>query len=102
MFFLRQNFSIKIIKNYGPMHFIFYIPIIFLFQKTIMIVFTKLHYKEFFITSNKIKIEKYFLDISGDIFSLFGFLIHLEKFHITICNFNYFIRPSDDSRLPVS
>ena len=92
-FFFRQYFSIKIVKNLSPIHFIFSIPIIFLFQKTIMIIFTKIHYGDFFTTINRIKIAKYFLDISGDCFSIFGFLIYLEILEIKFFKFSYNIRP---------
>ena len=48
----------------------------------------------------KIKETKYnfFLDISGDIFSIIGFLIYLEIFILNCCGLNYDSRKNIDFR----
>ena len=82
-FFLSKYLSILIIKLLTPIHLIFSTPIIFFTQKVIILVYSLIRYciqkdSFFYDKVDGIKISKFFCDISGDILSLFCFLIYLE------------------------
>ena len=63
-----------------------------------MIIYTLSSEKSFFIVNNKIKKQKFFLDISGDISSFFGFLIYLEIIIFNCKGFNYNININIEKR----
>ena len=88
-FFFNKYFTLLSIKYLTPVHIVFTTPIYFLFQKTCMIFYTLFSEQSFFMVNNKIKKKKFFLDISGDISSFFGFLIYLEIIIFNCKGFNY-------------
>ena len=100
-FFINKYFTILIIKYLSPVHVIFSIPIIFILEKIVLIIYTiiiliisvikkeKLEEEIIFKTDNEYKYYKFFLDISGDIVSLIGFLIYLEIITLNCKIFNY-------------
>ena len=87
-FFLNKYFFICIIKFYTPIHVIFSFPIQFFIEKTFLLIFTGLFFRED-LFSREILLEKFLLDISGDIASIIGFLIFLEMIELNFCGFNY-------------
>ena len=101
-FFYNKLYTILIIKFLSPVHVIFSIPINFILEKIVMIIYTLIvrnisEYKEgeyyfIFATKNKYKFAKFSLDISGDILSLIGFLIYLEIIRLSCKQFRYNIR----------
>ena len=88
-FFGKQYSSILVIKYLTPAHVIFSIPIVFLLQKVVMTSYTYFKTGDIFSDKNKFKIRKFCLDISGDILSVFGFLIYLELIVIYCCKCDY-------------
>ena len=99
-FFFNKIFSILVIKYLSPVHVIFSFPILFTLEKIVMlsntIILRNISEKNdedksfvFFTTDNKFLIAKFFLDISGDIFSLIGFLIYLEIIRLKCGQFHY-------------
>ena len=87
-FFLNKYFFICIIKFYTPIHVIFSFPIQFFIEKTFLLIFTGLFFRED-LFAREILLEKFLLDISGDIASIIGFLIFLEMIELNFCGFNY-------------
>ena len=76
-FFGKQYSSILVIKYLTPAHVIFSIPIVFLLQKVVMTLYTKIETGSIFAkTNNDFKTIKFCLDLSGDILSVFGFFIY--------------------------
>ena len=51
-------------------------------------------YHSFFATNNNFKVVKFYLDVSGDIFSLIGFLIYLEVIRLKCGKMNYNLKTS--------
>jgi len=105
LFFGNKYFSLLLIKYLTPVHVIFSIPIKFFFQKVIMVSNTIINndnntYLGIFEFDdkkegkkiNEFKIMKFFLDISGDIFSFVGFLIYFEIIILKCCEYDYNIR----------
>ena len=81
------------IKYYNPVYLIFSFPIIFFFEKIILIIKTLIDSHTFFdeskenLNSRKLTFS---LDIISDIFSFFWFLIYLEiiVFHCSGLDYN--------------
>ena len=88
-FFFSKFFTLLSIKHLTPVHIVFTTPIYFLFKKSCLIIYTVFSEESVFIVNNKIKKEKFFLDISGDILSVFGFLIYLEIIIFNCKGLNY-------------
>ena len=88
-FFGKQYSSILVIKYLTPAHVIFSIPIVFLLQKVVMTSYTYINIGNIFADDNKFKFKKFCLDLSGDILSVFGFLIYLELIVICFCKCDY-------------
>ena len=88
-FFTDKYFTILIIKELSPVHVIFSVPILYMIEKFIALLYTRFSEGKFYIVDNKYKIQKFNLDMSGDTICFFGFLIYLEIFEVTICNCNY-------------
>ena len=86
--FLKEYFTILIIKYLTPVHVIISIPIVFLAQKAVMIIRTFLGNTDFFKKNTNKKI-KFSLDIFGDAFCVLGFIIYLELIQIKCCKFDY-------------
>ena len=80
-----------IIKNLTPAHFIFAIPAAFFLQKIINILYT-IKNNKFFATSEEIKINKFILDILGDVITIIGLLIYLEIIVLHFYGFDYNIK----------
>ena len=97
-FFTNKYFTILIIKELSPIHVIFSVPILYIFQKSIAIFYTTLSEGKFYIVDNKYKIKKFHLDMSGDTICIVGFLIYLEIFVITICNCDYYTKKEINRR----
>ena len=93
-YFLKHYFSISIIKNLTPLHVNFTIPLIYFFQKIILITNTLVKKHTFFCDKylTSIKQVKFFLDLSGDIISIIGFLIYLEIIVIKCFKYEHNIR----------
>ena len=92
-FFFNKYFTILIIKYLSPVHVIFSIPIIFILEKILLIINTIINCDQshfiIFKSDGGCKYYKFFLDISGDIVSLIGFLIYLEIITLNCKIFNY-------------
>ena len=112
-FYFYKYYSMMIIKSLSPVHLIFLSPIYFIFFKIILVINNLFYFifdKKSKIMEFKVKEAKYnfFLDISGDIFSIIGFLIYLEIFILNCCGLNYdsrekiFLRSRMDSLLGMS
>ena len=91
-FFFEKYFSVLIIKNLTPVHLIFSYPIFYFFQKMVLVLYN-IMYKQFEIKSEiRFIIPKFILDTSGDLISLFGFLIYLEMIELKCGKFDYNIK----------
>jgi hypothetical protein len=91
-FFFNKYFSLLIIKHLSPVYVIFSFPIFFFLKKIILILNTFIFEGSFFAESETISNAKFFLDLSSDIISVFGFLIYLEIIVLNFCKFNYNIK----------
>jgi len=98
-FFFNKYFSILIIKFFTPVHLILSVSVYYIFQKIVLIISTLIKSKirnsfSFFNEDNKFnyRTEKFILDSSGDIISLFGLFIYLEILQLNFCNLNYNLR----------
>ncbi len=108
-FSFKKYFSILIIKYLSPVYVIISIPILFLLQKFVMLFNLLIHLllcrsgcngfcediknnlknSIEFCFGNKKKKIKFFLDISGDFFSIIGFLIYLEIIVVKCYKYDY-------------
>ena len=88
-FFLFKYFFLLSIKYTDPVHIYFYIPIYYVFQKTILVINNAIKENACFKDTSNFRIAKYFLDISGDFFCLIGFLIYIEVIELNFCGLNY-------------
>ena len=88
-FFFREFFYILVIKYLDPINVTFCQPIFFIVKKIFLISNTLIIDKEFFINESNYRPARFFLDFSGDIICLIGFLIYLEIIEIKICGLNY-------------
>ena len=105
-FFLNKFFYTLIIKRYTPIHVIFSFPIQFFIEKTFLLIFTSIFFiDQLFEKENQL--QKFLLDESGDIASIFGFLIYLEMIELNFCGLDYnlkkniIIRGEEDFRISV-
>ena len=89
-FFFNKYFSIKVIQHWTPVYLILSNPILFVFQKIILIVNNYFRQKTFFSKdTNDYIISKFIFDWAGDLFTIIGFLIYLEIFELKFCNYDY-------------
>ena len=89
-FFFHKYFTILIIKHLTPVYVIFSFPIHYFFKKTISLFYDLIVIKRPFILDSIDYIyPKYCLDLSGDIFSIFGFLVYLEIIELKCCGLNH-------------
>ena len=87
-FFFEKYFSTLIIKLYSPIHFIFSFPVEYFVEKTFLLIFTAIFFRDdLFKEANQL--QKFLMDESGDIFSIIGFLIYLEIIQMHFCNLDY-------------
>ena len=96
-FFCNKFFYTLIIKNYTPIHVIFCFPMQFFIEKTFLLIFTAIFFRSH-LFSEENQLEKFLLDISGDIVSIFGFLIYLEIIELNFCKLNYNLKKNIISR----
>ena len=87
-FFFEKYFSTLIIKLYSPIHFIFSFPVEYFVEKTFLLIFTAIFFREDLFTEAN-QLQKFLMDESGDIFSIIGFLIYLEIIQMHFCNLDY-------------
>ena len=76
-FFYKKYFTLLAIHYLNPVYVIFSIPIKFLLQKVISFSYSLPKKNRKYFTKDYYKIYKFFLDLLGDIFSVFAFLIFL-------------------------
>ena len=88
-FFFFKYFFLLSIQYTDPVHIYFYIPIYYVFQKTILVLNNVIMDNKCFKDTSNYKVAKYFLDIGGDFFCLIGFLIYLEVIELNFCELNY-------------
>ena len=89
-FFFYKFFSLLVIQNLTPVYLIFSNPIYYFIQKTIMIVYTFIKEDDFFQDDPILYvIYKFCLDLSGDLFSIIGFLMYLEIIELKFGNYDY-------------
>ena len=92
-FFMHKYCSIKIFEKFNPMYLIFSFPVYYFIQKIILIITTAIKEKSFFSKDQINYINfKFSLDISGDIFSIIGFLVYLEIIELHFCNLEFNLR----------
>ena len=95
--FFAFYYDILIVQYLTPIHNIFYCSIYYSFIKIIALFYNKIKTNHFFNgneENNKEKFYIFFLDLSGNIIAIFGFLIYLEIIEFEFCNFNYNSRKS--------
>ena len=95
--FFAFYYDILIIQYLTPIHYIFYGCIYYSSIKIIALFYNKIKTNHFFNENeenNKEKFYIYFLDLSGNILAIFGFLIYLEIIEFEFCNLNYNSRKS--------
>ena len=92
-FFFHKYFSIKVIQQLTPVYLILSNPILYVFQKIILIVNNYFRQKTFFLKdTNQYIISKFIFDWAGDLFTIIGVLIYLEIFELKFCNYDYNIK----------
>jgi hypothetical protein len=88
-FFLREFFYILVINYLDPVNVTFCQPIFFILKKIFLVSNNLILDHEFFANESNYRPARFFMDISGDIICLIGFLIYLEIIEINICGLNY-------------
>ena len=96
-FICHKYFYTLIIKDYTPIHVIFSFPVQFFIEKTFMVIYTAIFHIKLLLEGEE-KINKFLLDISGDIASIIGFLIYLEIIELNFCKLNYNLKKNIISR----
>ena len=92
-FFFHKYFSIKVIQQLTPVYLILSNPILYVFQKIILIVNNYFRQKTFFLKdTNQYIISKFIFDWAGDLFTIIGFLIYLEIIELKFWNYDYNIK----------
>ena len=87
-FFFNKYFSTLIIKFYTPVHVTFSFPIQFFLEKAFLLIFSALFFRNDLFTQEN-QVSKFLLDITGDIFSIIGFLIYLEIIELHFCGLDF-------------
>ena len=88
IYFLKNYFFLLSIKYTDPVHAYFNNPIYYIFRKTVLIINNSIINKKAFLNTSNYRVAKYCLDLSGDFFCLFGFLIYLEIIELNFCGLN--------------
>ena len=96
-FFFDKFYSVLIIKNYSPVHVIFSFPMQFFLEKTFLLIFTAIFFREDLFSDDG-DLPKFLLDISGDIFSIIGFLIYYEIIELHFCNLDFNLKENISKR----
>ena len=98
-FYFHKFYSMMIIKFLTPIHLTFLTPIYYFFFKVILIIYN-IFYLIFHNGEGKLLEDpqtkyiksKFFLDVSGDVNSLIGFLIYLEIIELNCFDLSYYSR----------
>jgi hypothetical protein len=93
--FFASYYDILIIQYLTPIHIIFYSSIYYFIIKIIAIFYNKIKTTHFFFAMKKNDKKRFYLfllDLSGNIFSTFGFFIYLEIIELGFCKLNYNLR----------
>ena len=88
-YFFENFFYILVIKHLDPVNVTFCTPMFFILKKIILIINNLIINKNLFKDSSKFKPTRFFLDFSGDIICLIGFLIYFEILELNICGLNH-------------
>ena len=90
-----------IIKYLSPVYITFLTPVYYFLVKVIVIIYNLIFYeREKFLKDKSIVYikENFFLDVSGDIFCLIGFLVYLEILELNCLDLSYNSRKKIDER----
>ena len=96
-FYFHKFYYILIIEKYTPIHVIFSFPIQFFIEKTFLLIFTAIFFRDDLFKKDN-QLSKFLLDESGDIASILGFLIYLEIIEVNFCGFNYNLKKNISER----
>ena len=98
-FYFQKYFFMMTIKFLTPIHVMFIYPLFYFALKIIYLAYYFFDYilggkekNEFNDSSSQFFVEKFFLDMSGDIISIIGFLIYLEILQLSFCELDYNVR----------
>ena len=91
-FFFYKYFSLLVIKYTDPVNIILCFPMVFIVKKVVLVLINLIINKECFKDTSNFKVDKYFLDIFGDIICLFGYLIYLEIIELKFCGLDHDIK----------
>lgn len=95
-FFFSAYFTIQVIKYLTPVYLIFSNPIYFFIQKFVLALYNYIKSKKLFKneteTETRYKNAKFYLDLSGDVFSIIALLIYLEIVELNFNKYNYNLR----------
>lgn len=91
-FFLYKYFSLLVIKYTDPVNIILCFPMVFIIKKVVLVLINLIINGECFKDTSNYKVDKYFLDIFGDIICLFGYLIYLEIIELKFCGLDHDIK----------
>ena len=90
-FFSYIYYYTLIIKFYTPVHVIFAFPIQFFLEKTFLLIFSAIFFRDqLFQKENQWR--KFLLDETGDIAAITGFLLYLEMIELHFCNLDFNIK----------
>ena len=89
-FFFSAYFTIQVIKYLTPVYLIFSNPIYFFIQKLIIAIFNQI--KNHCLFKGNLENAKFYLDSSGDLFSILALLIYLEIVELNFNGYNYNLR----------
>ena len=95
LLYAKKYFYLLVIKFFTPSHIIFSYPLLFLLDKLVLVIITSTYKDTPFIKDVKnydYKINKFYLDISGDIISILCFVIYLEIIIFHCCKLDYNIK----------
>ena len=90
-FFFNKYYSTLIIELYTPIHVTSSFPIQFFIQKGFLLIFTAIFFRDDLFPKERQSL-RFLLDISGDTFSIIGFLIYLEIIELHFCNLDFNLR----------
>ena len=76
----------------GPVHITITQPIFYILKKIMLITNNLVKDETFFKDTENYKPTRFYMDISGDIISLFGFFIYFEIIELKFCGLNYNLR----------
>ena len=96
-FFFNKYYCTLIIKLYTPIHVIFSFPIQYFIEKNFLLIFTGIFFRDE-LFKEKNQLEKFLLDVSGDIISIIGFLIYLEIIELNFCKLDYNLKKNISER----